>query len=157
MFDPIRSVEAANLLEEELSNLLNGIGGVDDSVALGAKVLKDFVVVTARHSLISKEVDFRELGDVLQAVSLVPTNGENVDADLASNGELESKGSAKLLFHSLNHGFADLVLVVVLEELNALLLSAVTTNRAQVQHAGTELDESSSLSYKEMFYVSSAL
>lgn len=142
--DPMEGVAVSSLLEEELSNLLNGVSRVDDRVTLGAKVLEDLVVVTSRHGLISEEVDLRELGDVLQAVGLVPTDGENVDTDLASNGELESELTAELLIHSLNHLLADLVLVVVLEELDALLLSAVTANRAQVQHTSAELDEGSS-------------
>lgn len=149
--------KAGSSLKEELSDLLDGVGRIDNGVALGASVLVDLVVVSTRRGLISEEVDLRELGDVLQAVGLVPSDGENVNADLASNRELEVEGLTELLFHELDHGLADLVLVVVLEELVTLLLSAITSNRAHVQHTSTELDESTSKEHNSEISVSPAL
>lgn len=135
-------------MEEERSNLGDRIVRINDSVSLDGGVRVDFKVVTTRHSLISKEVDLRELGNVLQAVGLVPALGENINANLASNGELEVELISKLLVHSLNHSLANLVDDIIVEELNALLLIAVTADGANVQHTSTELDEISSVMHQ---------
>ncbi len=59
-------------------------------------VVEDLVVVATLHRLVAKEVDGGVLDaagplglvlEVLQAVRLVPARGEDVEGDLAANGE----------------------------------------------------------------------
>lgn len=58
------------------------------------RILKDLVVVAALVGLVAEEVDFRVfdardfflLGQVLQAVGLVPASREDVEGDLSTNG-----------------------------------------------------------------------
>jgi hypothetical protein len=62
-------------------------------VAHSARVLENLVVVAALVRLVAKEVDSAVLDsrdlllglDVLQAVSLVPAGGEDVEGDLAAD------------------------------------------------------------------------
>ena len=59
-----------------------------------AWILKDLVIVAALVCLVAKEVDLRVLnardiifiGQVLQAVGLVPAGGEDVEGDLSADG-----------------------------------------------------------------------
>jgi hypothetical protein len=69
-------------LLELSSSVLRGL----DAVTNGARILVNLVVVTALVCLVAEEVDCRVLGsvlllglDVLQAVCLVPTSGENIE------------------------------------------------------------------------------
>jgi hypothetical protein len=69
-------------LLELSSSVLRGL----DTVADGTRVLVNLVVVSALVCLVAKEVDGCVLGsvlllglDVLQAVRLVPTSGENIE------------------------------------------------------------------------------
>lgn len=83
----------------EIKELLEDADGVlraGDGVSDGAGVGVDLVVVAALEGLIAEEVDgvvgdaIGLLGLVLEvpeAVSLVPTSGEDVEGDLTSNGE----------------------------------------------------------------------
>jgi hypothetical protein len=71
---------------EQLLELSGSVLGGLDAVADGARILVDLVVVTTLVCLVTEEVDRRVLGsvlllglDVLQAVCLVPTSGENVE------------------------------------------------------------------------------
>lgn len=74
----------------------HGVLGPLDRVADGAGILVDFVVVAANGRLVAKEVNLF-VGDavgllglvleVLEAVRLVPAGGEDVERDLAANGE----------------------------------------------------------------------
>jgi hypothetical protein len=81
---------------EELPQLGHGFLGVLDRVADGARVLIDLVVVAAVECLVAEEVDLVVLDaaglgglglEVLQAVGLVPAGGEDVEGDLAADGE----------------------------------------------------------------------
>lgn len=79
---------------EDLLELLHGVLRPRDGVADCPRVAVDFVVVTTFESLIAKEVDglvfnARDvlLGcEVLETVRLVPTSGEDVKGDLATDG-----------------------------------------------------------------------
>jgi hypothetical protein len=75
-------------------------------VAGSPRVFVDLVVVAAGERLVTKEVDILVsdavgllgLGfEVAQAVSLVPAGGENVERDLAANGEAFRAGVSLLL------------------------------------------------------------
>ena len=81
---------------EQLLDLGHGVLGPRDRVARDAAVGVDLVVVAALEGLVAEEVDRRvvhaagPLGlvlDVLQAVRLVPAGGEDVEGDLAADGE----------------------------------------------------------------------
>lgn len=81
---------------EELLNLTQGVLRTVDRVANGAVISVDFVVVTTGVGLITEEVDvlvgdatrLLSLGlDMLKAVCLVPASGEDIEGDLATNGE----------------------------------------------------------------------
>lgn len=65
-------------------------------MALGPRVAEDLVVVAALEGLVAEEVDRLVLDaawplglalQVLQAVGLVPAVGEDVEGDLATDGE----------------------------------------------------------------------
>lgn len=81
---------------EELLKLRHRILGPRDRVPDRPGVLVDLVVVAALERLVAEEVD-RRVGDaprllglgleVLQAVGLVPAGGEDVEGDLAADGE----------------------------------------------------------------------
>lgn len=81
-------------LLEDADGVLRASDGVSDSAGVGV----DLVVVAALKSLVAEEVDglvgdaIGLLGlvlEVLEAVGLVPASGEDVEGDLASNGEAE--------------------------------------------------------------------
>lgn len=97
-----------------------------NGAALKVRWRQNRSIYTYRHGLISKEVNFRKARDVLQGVSLVPPARENIKANLAADGELEVESVSKLLLKDLDHLGADSVLLVVLLELNAFLLRAVS-------------------------------
>lgn len=145
------------------------------AVAHGARVLEDLVVVAALVSLVAEEVDSAVLDaadlllgfDMLQAVSLVPPGGEDVKRDLSTDrvaivGKIVSKSVPsflpgcmprnirktqvrELLLDSLHEFLANLVLQIKLLVLIALLHRGVPANRAYVDHAVPELDESTPL------------
>lgn len=71
---------------KQLLELSSSVLGGLDAVADGTRVLVDLVVVTALVCLVTEEVNRRVLGsklllglDMLQAVCLVPTSGEDVE------------------------------------------------------------------------------
>jgi CheY-like chemotaxis protein len=80
---------------EHLLQDLERVVWVVDSMANGAWILVDLVVVAALERLVAKEVDLVELDtvwqlcvglDVLQAICLVPTCWEDVEGDLTADG-----------------------------------------------------------------------
>jgi hypothetical protein len=88
---------------EGLLDLSHGLVGVLHGVADGPWVRVDLVVVTALKGLVAEEVD-GGIGDaagllglvleVLEAVPLVPARGEDVEGDLATDGEASPRLSA---------------------------------------------------------------
>ena len=149
----------------------------------GAGVGEDLVIVAALGGLVAEEMDsgildttgpLRLVLQVLQAVSLVPAVGEDVEGDLTADGEAggfrimvrkgyKRKGGgekerarggevnsrqaevSKLLTQLLNEGLTNLVLKVVLLVIETLLVGGVTADRRDVDHAVPELDESAAL------------
>lgn len=81
---------------EQLLQDAHGVLGALDRVADGPGVAVDLEVVAALKGLVAEEVDVL-VGDsvgllglvleVLQAVGLVPAGGEDVEGDLATDGE----------------------------------------------------------------------
>ena len=79
-----------------------------------AWILKDLVIVAALVCLVAKEVDLRVLnardiifiGQVLQAVGLVPAGGEDVEGDLSADGESDWEERGLLGFHGRSRGAA---------------------------------------------------
>jgi hypothetical protein len=95
-FQPSQSSSSNHVLVcskvKQLLELSSSVLGGLDAVADGARVFVDLVVVTALVCLVAEEVDRCVLGsvlllglDVLQAVCLVPTSGENVEGDLSTD------------------------------------------------------------------------
>lgn len=65
-------------------------------MSLGPLIVENLVIITALERLVAKEVDGGVLDaagplglvlEVLQAVRLVPAGGEDVEGDLAADGE----------------------------------------------------------------------
>ncbi len=86
---------------EQLLQLPHGVLGPGDGVADRPGVAEDLVVVAALGGLVAEEVDGRVLDaarplglvlQVLQAVRLVPAVGEDVEGDLAADGEAVLSG-----------------------------------------------------------------
>lgn len=85
---------STHLKVEQLLQLGDGLIRAGNTVANGARVLEDLVVVAALVGLVAEEVDGAVLDaadlllgfDVLQAVGLVPASGEDVEGDLAADG-----------------------------------------------------------------------
>lgn len=125
----------------------NGVFRASDGMAMDARMIVNLIIIPALHSLIPEKVHLLKAlpDDVLQAIRLVPANGENVNGDLASNGKAQAI-IRKLLLIGLDHAFADVVLCVVLGKRQALFVSAGPANRAYVNHGiakfhkGTALD-----------------
>lgn len=69
-----------------------------------ARVRKDLIIIAAGEALVAEEVDCLVVDagdvllglDVLQAVSLVPTSGEDIEGDLAANGVAVLQNSGEL-------------------------------------------------------------
>lgn len=96
------------LIDEQLleqgDGLLRALHAVGLLLRLLLDLLVDFVVVASREGLVPEEVDLLVLGEKLQAITLVPADGEHVEGDLPSDGvgqsdiwELLAQGLDKLL------------------------------------------------------------
>lgn len=83
----------ARCLEKELVKDLHGLLRVLDRVTLNIRMAVNFEIVTAFVSLVTEEVNFREtlVLDVTQAVSLIPSSGEDIERNLSTNGESQLK------------------------------------------------------------------
>jgi hypothetical protein len=122
-------------------------------VANGSLVCEDLIVVAAWGGLVTEEVDVL-VGDapgllglgleVLEAVGLIPPGGEDVEGDLAANGEGQAEVGEALL-EGGDKGLADLGGLVVGLEVVALLGGGVTADGADVDHAVAELDKGAAL------------
>ena len=81
-----------------LLDLLVAVVGSRDRVAHGAGVAEDLIVVAALEGLVAEEVDGLVLDaallglvlEVVEAIGLVPASGEDIEGDLATNGEAVS-------------------------------------------------------------------
>mmetsp|Transcript_19058 Transcript_19058/g.32643 ORF Transcript_19058/g.32643 Transcript_19058/m.32643 type:complete len:201 (-) Transcript_19058:338-940(-) len=129
---------------KDLSAFHHGVVRAGDSVPNGARAAEDLEIVATLVGLISKEVHGLELLKKLQAVCLVPSLGEHIKADLATNGigeavvcEALPQRLHKLLAHASGQ--------VILLKLITLLLTAVAPNRRHIQHAIPELHKGATL------------
>jgi hypothetical protein len=138
---------------KDLLELADRVGRVRDRVANRAWVLKDLIVITTGRRLVAKEVDrlvldaarLLRLGlEVTQAVRLVPAVGEHIKADLPTNGKRQAQ-VGELLLQDSDKLLADLGLIVVLVEGEALLVGGVPADGADVGHAVAELDKGAAL------------
>lgn len=97
-----------NLLDDSnaksLLQLLHGVLWTINRVTDSAGVRKDLIIVAAGEALVAEKVDCLVLNagnvllglDVLQAVSLVPTSGEDIEGDLAADGVAVLQNSGEL-------------------------------------------------------------
>lgn len=89
---------------KSLLQLLHGVLWTIDRVTDSARVRKDLIIIAAGEALVAEEVDCLVVDagdvllglDVLQAVSLVPTSGEDIEGDLAANGVAVLQNSGEL-------------------------------------------------------------
>lgn len=150
-------------------------------MANGSLVAEDLVIVAALECLVSEEVDLLVsdsvglLGlvlEVAQTVSLIPAGGEDVEGNLAADGEAacmllagaQAEGGenefkigkrkssgirksqvAEFLLENSNELLSDLGILIVGLELVSLLGAGVSADGADVDHAVTELNKGSSL------------
>lgn len=101
-FSPPSPARYVRLLQlEDIPQLPHRVLGPGDGVAHGPLVVVDLPVVAALHGLVAEEVDRGVLDaagplglvlEVLQAVRLVPARGEDVEGDLAADGEPGGNG-----------------------------------------------------------------
>lgn len=120
----------------------------------GASIAKDLVVITTltmrpytvsyRHRLISKEMDRFVILQKLETVRLVPSLGNHVEGNLTAD-KIDKVHVRELLLQHFHHILANVVLLVVLSKGVSLLLGAVAANGADIDHAGAEFDEGSSV------------
>jgi len=129
-------------MEKQLRDLVSRIFGRGHSVANRSLVTEDFVVVTAGHCLVTKEVDFFELvpADVIQAEAFVPAVRKDVDAYLSADRKSQAL-AVEFLLQSVHEILAHVVRFVELGELVSFLLRAASPDRANVQHAFAKLDK----------------
>ena len=120
----------------------------------GARIAEDLIVVASldvrkenradRHRLVSKEVNLVVVRQKLETVRLVPSLRNDVEGNLSAN-EIDEVHVRELLLQHFHHLLANVVLLVVLTKGVSLLLGAVAANGADIDHAGAEFDEGSSV------------
>lgn len=118
-------------------------------MANGSVISIDFVIVATLVGLVTEEVDGLEtlICDVLKAVSLVPASWEHVEGDLAAN-RVGQRVIWELLLEGTDHLSTDAVLLVISLKLVSLFGGRVSTDWRNVDHAVTELNESTSSLWK---------
>lgn len=93
-----------SLQPEDLPQLRHRVLGPGDGVPHRPLVGEDLVVVTALERLVAEEVDGGVLDaagplglvlEVLEAVGLVPARGEDVEGDLAADGEAGARAKSQ--------------------------------------------------------------
>lgn len=106
-------------------------------------VVVDLVVVAAKLGLVAEKVDSVEalVLDVSEAVSLVPSSGENVKRDLTTNGVSERE-VREASFECGDHIGTDVVFFIVFLEIVALLDAGITANRRDVYQTLAKLNKS---------------
>lgn len=124
----------------------HSVFGARDGVAEDVGMAKDFIVVAAGRSLITEEVDSLETFalQVIQAESLIPALGENINGNLATDGELKSVG-IKALSEFLDKLWSDVFLGVKISKSKTLIVGAVTADRRNVDHSVAVFDKGSPL------------
>ena len=120
----------------------------------GARIAEDLIVVASLdvrkwnradgHRLVSKEVNLVVVRQKLETVRLVPSLRNDVEGNLSAN-EIDEVHVRELLLQHFHHLLANVVLLVVLTKGVSLLLGAVAANGADIDHAGAEFDEGSSV------------
>ena len=111
-----------------------------------AQLLVDLVVVTPFIGFVAEEIDFIVLLQESQAVSFVPTDGEHIKTDLASDRVLDSQ-IRELFLESSYEIFANRKLQVVFFVLISFFLRTVSSNRRNVDKSSTVLNKSASFDW----------
>src|SRR3989338_8126693 len=114
-----------------------------DSVADHSFRVVDFIIISTRESLVTKEVNRLELiANELQTVRLIPAFRENIETDLTADAVLDlGEVGGKVRLDRGDQFTADVVFLVVLLEGIALALGAAAADGADVDHAVAELEE----------------
>mmetsp|Transcript_4231 Transcript_4231/g.9216 ORF Transcript_4231/g.9216 Transcript_4231/m.9216 type:complete len:239 (-) Transcript_4231:122-838(-) len=137
------------LFQKELFELSNGILGRSNRVSNCPLARKDLEIVSALEGLVSEEMDLIKIAflQVLQAISLIPSCREHVEADLSTDAvsHIEIR---KLFLHRRDHSFANIVLQIKFFIVVPLLPGAVASNRRNIEHSTSEFDEGASLDGK---------
>lgn len=128
-------------IEQFLQNL-HRLLWVLDRMANRPLVLIDLVIVPPFFRLVPKEMNglvvhpanLLLMLQILQAVRLIPSSGENVKGDLATNGVREAE-FRELLLQSGNKLFADTMLLVVLVEVEAFVNRCITADGRDIDHS----------------------
>ena len=105
-------------------------------MADSAGVRKDLIIVATGEALVAEEVDGLVLDagdvllglDVLQAVSLVPTSGEDIEGDLAADGVAVLRGSGELCVTRVLFALAQNLRQTVVREFLLQGLDHIPTN-----------------------------
>lgn len=108
----------------------------------GSAILIDLVIITALMRLVPEEMNrlvvypgnLLLVLEMLQTVRLVPPGREDVERDLAPNGERETE-IGELLLQGRDEFLADLVLVVEFVEIQAFLNGCIPADGRDVDHA----------------------
>jgi hypothetical protein len=110
---------------------------------------ENFIVVPPLKGLVPEKVNFIVilLLDVLQAVSLVPAGGEDVETDLSADavGHVQV---GKLIPHCRDHVRSDVVLQVIFLVVVTFRSRAVPADGRNVEHATSKFDKCSALGGK---------
>ena len=100
------------------------------------------MIISSFICFVAKEVDIFIVFQKFQTVSFVPTNRKNIKTDLPSNWILYSQ-IWKLFPQSLNKGFSDLMLMIILLKIISLSLRTVSSNWRNVDQSRSVLYKSS--------------
>ena len=80
----------------------------------------------------------------LETVGFVPSLRDNIEGNLTTN-QVHEVVFRKLLLENLDHLLTNMVLLVIKAKGITLLLRTIATDRTDVEHSRTELDEGTSL------------
>ena len=155
---------------KELLQLLHGVFWALDGMADGSGIVIDFPVISTLECFVPEKVDVlvvntgESLGrvsfglDVLQAVGLVPSGGEDIKGNLAADGitgslistsnkfgpesTLRKPQVGEFFLNGLDHFGSAAILLVPSLELVSFRLAGITANRTDVDHTVSELNES---------------
>lgn len=104
----------------------------------------NFIVITPWIGLISKKDNLLVVCEETKAVGLIPSDRENIKANLPSDGILDTK-VREFCNKFVDELLTNLVLEVILLELFSFWLWAVSANGRNVNESSSIFDEGSSL------------
>lgn len=126
--------------------LSHGVFGVLDGMSDDLGMMINFIVITAFFSFIAEKVYMLKalIFEMLQTICLIPALWEDINGNLATNGELQTILIEAILqfFHKL---FSDLVLLIKSSKSKTLIVSATASDRGNIDHPITEFNECATL------------